>query len=103
MKRIVMLGGAGANRRERGRQALDADHGRSIAATKRRKLRQVGAEVLFWNQAQRDQNFPRWKSCFPAMSSRRAGRSVRFPPASRSPIAERDVEACMTAAQHRRA
>jgi CubicO group peptidase (beta-lactamase class C family) len=44
------------------------------------KLQQVGAEVLFWTQEQRDQNFPHMERTFPTHVVR-AGRRIRTLPA----------------------
>jgi CubicO group peptidase (beta-lactamase class C family) len=44
------------------------------------KLKQVGAEVLFWSQAQRDTNFPHMEALFPGHVVK-AGRRVRPLPA----------------------
>ncbi len=46
-------------------------------------LRKVGAEVLFWSQAQRDQNFPHMEKLFPGHIVR-AGGKVRALPAGKS-------------------
>ncbi|MBB4097849.1 serine hydrolase domain-containing protein [Sphingomonas kyeonggiensis] len=45
-------------------------------------LRKVGAEVLFWSQAQRDQNFPHMEKLFPGHIVR-AGGKVRALPAGK--------------------
>jgi len=59
------------------------------------KLRQVGAEVLFWSQQQRDQNFRAMEKIFPGHVVK-AGAKVRPLPKGRQlPIAEADVKASM--------
>ena len=59
------------------------------------KLRQVGAEVLFWSQQQRDQNFREMEKIFPGHVVK-AGAKVRPLPRGRQlPIAEADVKASM--------
>jgi CubicO group peptidase (beta-lactamase class C family) len=56
------------------------------------KLRQVGAEVLFWSQQQRDQNFPAMEKIFPGHVVK-AGTKVRaLPPGKPLPLAETDVK-----------
>lgn len=56
------------------------------------KLRQVGAEVLFWSQAQRDRNFPAMEKLFPGHVVK-AGPKVRpLPPGKPLPIAAADVD-----------
>jgi CubicO group peptidase (beta-lactamase class C family) len=59
------------------------------------KLRQVGAEVLFWSQQQRDQNFREMEKIFPGHVVK-AGTKVRpLPQGKPLPIAEADVKAGM--------
>lgn len=59
------------------------------------RLRQVGAEVLFWSQPQRDRNFREMEKIFPGHVVR-AGKKVRRLPAGRPlPIAAADVDAAM--------
>jgi len=53
-------------------------------------LRKVGAEVLFWSQAQRDQNFPHMEKLFPGHIVR-AGGKVRALPAGK-PLAFPDAD-----------
>jgi CubicO group peptidase (beta-lactamase class C family) len=56
------------------------------------KLRQAGAEVLFWSQAQRDANFRRMEQMFPTVTIK-AGGKVRALPRGRPlavPVAEVD-------------
>ncbi|HEX7693872.1 MAG TPA: serine hydrolase domain-containing protein [Sphingomonas sp.] len=59
------------------------------------RLRQVGAEVLFWSQPQRDRNFRAMEAIFPGHVVR-AGKKVRPLPAGRAlPVATADVDAAM--------
>jgi CubicO group peptidase (beta-lactamase class C family) len=59
------------------------------------RLRQVGAEVLFWNQPQRDRNFRAMETVFPGHVVR-AGKKVRPLPAGRPlRIAAANVDAAM--------
>ena len=59
------------------------------------RLRQVGAEVLFWSQPQRDRNFRAMETVFPGHVVR-AGKKVRPLPAGRPlRIAAADVDAAM--------
>ena len=59
------------------------------------RLRQVGAEVLFWSQPQRDRNFRAMETVFPGHVVR-AGKRVRPLPAGRPlRIAAADVDAAM--------
>lgn len=56
-------------------------------------LRQVGAEVLFWSQAQRDANFPHMEKIFPTHVVA-AGATVRALPAGTPlPLADATVDA----------
>ncbi len=59
------------------------------------RLRQVGAEVLFWSQQQRDRNFREMEKIFPGHVVR-AGKKVRPLPAGRPlPLAAADVDTAM--------
>jgi CubicO group peptidase (beta-lactamase class C family) len=59
------------------------------------KLRQVGAEILFWSQQQRDQNFREMEKAFPGHVVK-AGTKVRLLPNGKPlPIAEADVKGGM--------
>ncbi|WP_448664446.1 serine hydrolase domain-containing protein [Sphingomonas sp. CJ20] len=53
-------------------------------------LRKIGAEILFWSQAQRDANFPHMERLFPGHIVR-AGAKVRALPAGK-PLAMPDAE-----------
>lgn len=55
-------------------------------------LRKVGAEVLFWSQAQRDANFPHMEKVFPGHIAK-AGKKVRpLPKGKPLAIAEGEIE-----------
>jgi CubicO group peptidase (beta-lactamase class C family) len=59
--------------------------------------RQVGAEVLFWSQAQRDSNFPAMEKIFPGNVIKADPSRVRALPAGNPlPMAAADVDAFMT-------
>lgn len=59
------------------------------------RLRQVGAEVLFWSQQQRDRNFREMEKIFPGHVVR-AGKKVRALPVGRPlPVAAADVDTAM--------
>jgi CubicO group peptidase (beta-lactamase class C family) len=59
------------------------------------KLRQVGAEILFWSQQQRDQSFREMEKTFPGHVVK-AGTKVRLLPNGKPlPIADADVKAGM--------
>jgi CubicO group peptidase (beta-lactamase class C family) len=53
-----------------------------VTSESRTKLRQAGAEVLFWSQAQRDANFRQMEKLFPAVTIK-AGGKVRALPKGR--------------------
>ncbi|RYD57512.1 MAG: serine hydrolase, partial [Sphingomonadales bacterium] len=56
-------------------------------------LRKVGAEVLFWSQAQRDANFPHMEKIFPGNLAK-AGKKVRpLPKGKPLAIPEGEIEA----------
>jgi len=59
--------------------------------------RQVGAEVLFWSQAQRDSNFPAMEKIFPGNTIKADPPRLRALPAGTPlPIAAADVDAFIT-------
>ncbi len=60
-------------------------------------LRKVGAEVLFWSQAQRDANFPHMEKIFPGHIVKAGKRTRRLPPGKPLPIADADVDAFIAA------
>jgi CubicO group peptidase (beta-lactamase class C family) len=60
-------------------------------------LRKVGAEVLFWSQAQRDANFPKMEKIFPGHIVKAGGKIRDLPEGKPLAIAESEVEAFLTA------
>jgi CubicO group peptidase (beta-lactamase class C family) len=60
------------------------------------KLRQVGAEVLFWNQQQRDQNFPAMEKLFPGHVVKASGKVRPLPTGKPLAIPEGELEDAMT-------
>jgi CubicO group peptidase (beta-lactamase class C family) len=67
----------------------------TVAPDNAAKLRQVGAEILFWSQQQRDQNFREMEKTFPGHVVK-TGTKVRLLPNGKPlPIAEADVKAGM--------
>lgn len=59
--------------------------------------RQVGAEILFWSQAQRDSNFPAMEKIFPGNTIKADPAALRALPAGKPlPMAAADVDAFMT-------
>ena len=60
------------------------------------KLRQVGAEVLFWNQQQRDQNFPAMEKLFPGHVVKAGGKIRPLPKGKPLAIPEGELETAMT-------
>ncbi|WCM28711.1 beta-lactamase family protein [Sphingomonas sp. QA11] len=59
--------------------------------------RQVGAEILFWSQAQRDSNFPAMEKIFPGNTIKADPAKLRVLPAGKPlPMATADVNAFMT-------
>lgn len=60
------------------------------------KLRQVGAEVLFWNQQQRDENFPAMEKLFPGHVVKAGGKVRPLPMGKPLAIPEGELETAMT-------
>lgn len=58
-------------------------------------LRKVGAEILFWSQAQRDANFPHMERIFPGNIVRRGARVRPLPAGAPLPVADGDIDAFM--------
>lgn len=59
------------------------------------KLSQVGSEILFWSQAQRDANFPHMEQVFPGTTAKASPRPYLLRPGK--PLKLDGVEAFMTA------
>ena len=58
----------------------------------RQALRQAGAEVLFWSQAQRDANFRQMEQIFPAVVIKAGGRVRPLPPGRPLPVSSAEVD-----------
>ncbi|PXA96059.1 serine hydrolase [Nostoc sp. 3335mG] len=56
-------------------------------------LRKVGAEILFWSQAQRDANFPHMERIFPGNIVQHGTRVRPLPKGTPLPIADSEVDA----------
>ncbi|MBN8814694.1 MAG: beta-lactamase family protein [Sphingomonas sp.] len=67
-----------------------------IAPDNAAKLRQVGAEVLFWNQQQRDQNFPAMEKLFPGHVVKAGGKVRPLPAGKPLAIPAGEIETAMT-------
>lgn len=60
-------------------------------------IRLAGAEILFWDQAQRDANFPHMEAKFPGHVVKAGGRVHPLPAGAALPIADGDIDTFMTA------
>lgn len=60
-------------------------------------LRKVGAEILFWSQAQRDANFPHMEKIFPGHIVKAGTRVHPLPAGKPLPIADADLDAFIRA------
>ncbi len=60
------------------------------------RLRQVGAEVLFWNQQQRDENFPAMEKLFPGHVVKAGGKVRPMPAGKPLAIPVGEIDAAMT-------
>jgi CubicO group peptidase (beta-lactamase class C family) len=60
-------------------------------------IRQAGAEILFWSQAQRDTNFPKMEAQFPGNVVKAGGRVHPLPTGTPLPIADDEVDSFMAA------
>jgi CubicO group peptidase (beta-lactamase class C family) len=61
------------------------------------RLRSHGAQVLFWNQAQRDAGFPAMEKTFPTKSVEAGGKVRKLPAGKPLAVPESDIEAFMAA------
>ncbi len=68
-----------------------------ITDANRAKLQQVGAEVLFWSQEQRDQNFPHMESVFPGHVVKASRKPLALPAGPPLPIPAGEVDAFIAA------
>ncbi|NML05183.1 serine hydrolase domain-containing protein [Sphingomonas sp. G-3-2-10] len=60
-------------------------------------LRKVGAEILFWSQAQRDANFPHMERLFPGNIVQRGGKVRALPKGTPLPIADSEIDSFIAA------
>lgn len=68
-----------------------------ITDANRAKLQQVGAEVLFWSQEQRDQNFPHMESVFPGHVVKASRKPLALPAGPPLPVPAGEVDAFIAA------
>ena len=80
-----------------GTSAAPVRGGVAITADNAAKLRQVGAEILFWNQEQRDANFPHMERLFPGHVVTAGGRVRALPAGAPLAVPSADVDAFMAA------
>jgi len=77
--------------------ALAPMQGIGQVSTSEAQQRQVGAEILFWSQAQRDTNFPAMEKLFPGNTIKADPARLRpLPKGVPLPIADADVDGFMT-------
>ncbi|MEO5866533.1 MAG: serine hydrolase domain-containing protein, partial [Sphingomonas sp.] len=71
--------------------------GPPINAAAESHIRQAGVEVLFWSQAQRDENFPHMEAAFSGHVVKKGGYVRPLPAGQALPVTAPDVDAFMTA------
>ncbi|AQR73116.1 serine hydrolase [Sphingomonas sp. LM7] len=76
-----------------GALALGTIAGTPVAAQDTSGLRKVGAEVLFWSQAQRDANFPHMEKIFPGHVVKAGGKIRRLPAGTPLPVSDAELDA----------
>jgi len=76
--------------------ALMPVQGIGQVATSEARQRQVGAEILFWSQAQRDANFPAMEKLFPGNTIKAPTHARVLPVGVPLPIPAADVDAFMS-------
>ncbi|MBN8849069.1 MULTISPECIES: serine hydrolase domain-containing protein [unclassified Sphingomonas] len=69
--------------------------GVAITDQNRAHLQQIGAEILFWSQAQRDENFPHMEKLFPGHVVSAGKKVLALPPGPPLPIPATEVDAFM--------
>lgn len=95
---IAMLALAGGATAQSAPQATaPVDGGVAITDQNRAHLQQIGAEILFWSQAQRDGNFPHMEKMFPGHAVKAGKKVLALPPGPPLPISAADVDAFMAA------
>lgn len=67
------------------------------SSTEATRLRQAGAEVLFWSQAQRDANFPAMEKQFPSRVVKAGGKVRPLPAGAPLPVPDAEVAAFVEA------
>jgi CubicO group peptidase (beta-lactamase class C family) len=68
-----------------------------LSAADADKLRSAGATILFWSQAQRDQNFPAMEKLFPGHIAKAGGKVHRLPQGKPLPLDAATIDAYMAA------
>ncbi|MEO6214456.1 MAG: serine hydrolase domain-containing protein, partial [Sphingomonas sp.] len=76
--------------------ALMPVQGSGQVATSEAQQRQVGAEILFWSQAQRDANFPAMEKLFPGNTIKAPAHARALPAGAPLSIPAADVDAFMS-------
>lgn len=71
--------------------------GVAITPQNKAQLQQVGAAILFWDQAKRDATFPAMETVFPGHVVKAGGRVRALPAGAPLPIAAGEVDAFMAA------
>lgn len=71
--------------------------GMPITDANRSSLQQVGAQVLFWTQEQRDRNFPAMEALFPGHAVKAARKPNPLPTGLPLPVSGADVDAFIAA------
>lgn len=70
----------------------------ALAPAEAERVRQLGAQVLFWSQEQRDANFPAMEKLFPGNVVRAGGKARALPVGKPLAIADAEIEAYMASA-----
>ena len=68
-----------------------------VTEANRAKLQQIGAEILFWSQAQRDANFPHMEALFPGHVVAAGKKVAPLPVGLSLPVPASDVDAFIAA------
>jgi CubicO group peptidase (beta-lactamase class C family) len=80
-----------------GNAAAPVKGGVALTGENAGKLRQIGAEVLFWSQEQRDANFPHMERLFPGHVAKAGGRVRPLPAGAPLEVPASEIDAFIAA------
>lgn len=100
MRRTILIAAAllaGAASAQTAAPPPAATAGVALTDENRAHLQQVGAEILFWSQAERDRNFPHMEDVFPGRVVKAGRKVLALPPGPPLPVTAAEVDAFIAA------